>query len=67
MGEFCVNGVLKGRDSHRIERRAVYEVTISYLPCALSELVSRHVAAEIVVEQVRQQQSFGAELSTAVC
>ena len=59
MCRFCVNSALKSRHSQRVELRASCKVVTCYFSCALTELISRHAAMEIRLEQFQYQQSFG--------
>ena len=55
-GKSRIGGILKGRDNQRVEFVAAGEMLASDFPRALPELRSRHVALEIVPEQIHHQQ-----------
>ena len=59
MCKVFVDGALKRRNSQRVEFRALDKMKMCYFSCALTELISRHVALEVPLEQLHYQQSFG--------
>jgi hypothetical protein len=66
MRESGINRVLKSSNRQRIEFGAADEVTAGYLSYVWTELIYGQVTAEIAVEQVYQQRSFGAEPAAPV-
>jgi hypothetical protein len=55
-----VNGTLKSRNSQRVKFPATREMMIGYFSYAPTELISRHVALEVSLEQFHYQRSFSA-------
>ena len=59
MCKVFVDGALKSRNSQRVEFLALDKMMMCYFSCALTELISRHIALEVPLEQLHYQQSFG--------
>ena len=51
-----INGALKSRDNERVEFVAASEMLTDYFSCAPTKFLNGHVAFEVALEQVNQQQ-----------
>lgn len=55
---YCGHGALKGRNNQRVQFRAAHEMLTGCFSYALGELISRHIALEVSLEEFHYQQPF---------